>query len=311
VAIKVLQSNLGTGSEALARFRREGVAACRVKHPNAVVILDFGITGAGVSYLVMELLEGRCLEDELLEEGLLSTRRTAAVMVPVCQALAEAHQAGIVHRDVKPSNIFLHQTPQGEVPKVLDFGIAKIVGEAALAQKLTVEGWVLGTPVYMAPERFRSGGYDGQSDVYSIGVTLYQMLVGQMPFLPPKDDPMAVMAMHVGKAPTPLRQLNPDVPEPIEKLVLRALKKRPENRPTAGELAERLTRIVAELGAAADGLLISAASLRAEPGTQAPGVVPPTAATVPEPLPPTDQRPDRAPGAQGGPTEEPVKPGED
>jgi len=201
----------------------------------------------------MELLEGRSLEDELIEEGLLSPRRSAEIMIPVCEALAEAHRAGIVHRDIKPSNIFIHRTPQGEVPKVLDFGIAKIVGEAAVAQKLTVEGWVLGTPVYMAPERFRSKGYDGKSDVYSVGITLHQLLSGEVPFLPPDDDPMAVVAMHNGRAPTPLRKLNPYVPEGVERLVLWALKKRPENRPTAAELAEELARAVAEAGEAADG----------------------------------------------------------
>jgi len=293
VAVKVLQSSLGSGSEAVARFRREGVAACRVRHPNAVSILDFGMTAQGLAFLVMELLEGRSLDEELADEGVLSPRRCAEIMIPVCDALAEAHRSGIVHRDVKPSNVFLHRTPQGEVPKVLDFGIAKIVGEAALAQKLTVEGWVLGTPVYMAPERFRSQGYDGKPDVYSLGVMLYEMLVGRLPFVPPPDDPMAVIAMHTSRAPTPPSRLNPAVPETLERLVLQALKKRPENRPTAAELADGLAR-AADLERVAakpeSGPPSEGGALDRTKGWQgSAGDV--SAATLPTPIPATDSRP--------------------
>ncbi|MCM2256707.1 MAG: response regulator [Vicinamibacteria bacterium] len=245
IAVKVLQTTFGAEQEAVARFRREGVAACRIKHPHAVAILDFGITPGGVAFLVMELLEGRSLEDELANEGILGARRTAALMAPVCEALAEAHRAGIVHRDIKPANIFLHRGARGEeVPKVLDFGIAKLVGEAALAQKLTLDGYILGTPAYMAPERFRAkGAYDGRADVYSVGIVLYQMLTGRLPFPPTPDDPMAVMAQHLRMAPPPLRKLVGSVPAELDALTLRCLEKAADRRPTAGELARELAQL--------------------------------------------------------------------
>jgi len=275
VALKVLQSNLGTGSESLERFRREGIAACRIKHPNAVAVLDFGVTPGGVAYLVMELLEGRSLDDELNEEGVLVPARCAQILVPVCEALAEAHRSEIVHRDIKPANIFLHRTGEEEVPKVLDFGIAKIVGQAALEQKLTVDGWIVGTPAYMAPERFRNRPCGGKSDVYALGITLYQALCGRLPFLASGDDPMAVAEMHIREAPPRLRQLNPDVSAAVESLVMRTLKKRPENRPTAAELAVELARV----GSADCQETLSA------------GQTPPSAAPAlpPREIPPTDR----------------------
>jgi DNA-binding response OmpR family regulator len=270
VAVKVLQTTFGTEQEAVARFRREGVAACRIKHPHAVAILDFGITPGGVAFLVMELLEGRSLEDELAVEGLVAARRTAAIVAPVCEALAEAHRAGIVHRDVKPANIFLHRDARGgEVPKVLDFGIAKLVGEAALAQKLTLDGYILGTPAYMAPERFRAkGAYDGRADVYSVGIVLYQMLTGRLPFPPTEDDPMAVMVQHMRLAPPPLRRLAGNVPAELDVLTLRCLEKTADRRPTAGELARELARLAEELP-----------DRSAEPGPSSPG-----APTLPRPI---------------------------
>ncbi len=289
VAVKVLQSNLGTGTEGMARFRREGMAACRVKHPNAVSVLDFGITPGGVGYLVMELLEGWSLDDELDQEGVLSPRRCAEIMVPVCRALSEAHSVGIVHRDVKPANIFLHRSATAEVPKVVDFGIAKIVGQAALAQKLTVEGWILGTPAYMAPERFGSHGFDAKSDVYSVGVTLYQMLVGRLPFVSKDEDPMSVISQHVSKAPTSLRSLDPKLPLALDTLVRRALKKRAVNRPTASELADELTRVVGGSGAPT-ARPRPAVVHTSKPGpASGPDQGAPAAATLPAEIPGTDR----------------------
>ena len=132
--------------------------------------------------------------------------------MPVCGALAEAHRAGIVHRDIKPSNIFLHRQARREIPKVLDFGIARLAGEAALTGSLTVDGSLLGTPAYMAPERFSSQPYDGKSDVYSVGITLYQMLAGRLPFTTPHRDPLAMAMMQRDEEPPPLGDLDPPVP---------------------------------------------------------------------------------------------------
>jgi serine/threonine protein kinase len=262
VAVKILQANVANSAEALARFRREGITACRVKHPNAVSVLDFGVSSSGVAYLVMELLEGHSLLDELHGEGTLSHPRSVAVLVPVCHVLAEAHSAGVVHRDIKPSNIFLQRTPRGEVTKVLDFGIAKIAGAGATGQDLTSAGSVLGTLAYMAPERFGPHALDGKSDVYSLGVTLFQMLAGRAPFVAAEaGDPMALVMMHVSQAPPSLRELNPAVPPAVEAVVMQTLRKQPELRPTAAELAEQLAAtlgpgalVVAEPGVAPSAL---------------------------------------------------------
>jgi CheY-like chemotaxis protein len=246
VAVKVLVTSAGTDPEALARFRREGASACRVQHPNAVAVLDFGVNQGGVAYLVMELLRGHSLEKELEETAQLTPRRCAEVVVPVCAALAAAHAAGVVHRDIKPSNVFLHQTPQGEMPTILDFGIAKMWGEAAIGQSLTVDGSLLGTPAYMAPERFRRGPYGAKSDIYSVGVMLYEMLSGRLPFIPSSADPLALVAMQAEEDPPPLRLRCPGVSPALDALVRAALNRRPETRPTAELLGRRLALVVAD-----------------------------------------------------------------
>ncbi len=246
VAVKVLATSAGSDPEALARFRREGASACRVQHPNAVAVLDFGVNEGGVAYLVMELLVGRSLEKELEDGGRLTPRRCIEVVAPVCAALAAAHAAGVVHRDIKPSNVFLHRTPQGEVPKILDFGIAKIVSEAAITGNITLDGTLLGTPAYMAPERFRRGPYGPKSDVYSLGTMLYEMLAGRLPFVPASADPLALVALQTEEEPPPLRGRYPEIPPALESLVLSALAKDPEARPSAIALGRRLSAIVCD-----------------------------------------------------------------
>jgi eukaryotic-like serine/threonine-protein kinase len=167
-------------------------------------------------------------------------------VVPVCAALAAAHAAGVVHRDIKPSNVFLHQTPQGEMPKILDFGIAEMSGEAAIGQSLTVDGSLLGTPAYMAPERFRRAPYGTNSDIYSVGAMLYEMLAGRLPFVPSSADPLALVAMQAEEDPPPLRLRCPGVSPALEALVRAALNRRPEARPTAELLGRRLALVVAD-----------------------------------------------------------------
>jgi CheY-like chemotaxis protein len=245
VAVKVLGTSAGTDPEALARFRREGASACRVQHPNVVAVLDFSVNASGVAYLVMELLEGHSLEREIETRGHLSPRRCAEVLVPVCSALAAAHAAGVVHRDVKPSNVFLHRTAAGEVPKVLDFGIAKIAGDTALGRSITLDGSLLGTPAYMAPERFRRGPYGPKSDVYSVGTVLYEMLSGRLPFMPVSADPLALVAMQTEDEPPALPHF-PDVTPALEALVRTALAKDPDARPGADQLARRLAAVVSD-----------------------------------------------------------------
>jgi DNA-binding response OmpR family regulator len=239
VAVKVLGTSIATDPDALGRFRREGISACRVKHAHAVAVLDFGVTETGIAYLVMEYLKGRSLEQEMEAAGRLSPKRCAQILVPVCGALAEAHRSGIVHRDIKPSNIFLHRPSSREIPKVLDFGIARLAGDAALQHSLTIDGSLLGTPAYMAPERFSSQPYDGRSDVYSIGITLYQMLSGRLPFITARD-PLAMAMLQRNEDPPPLAGLEPPVPALMEDVVLQALRKDPGERPAAEDLARLL-----------------------------------------------------------------------
>ncbi len=240
VAVKVLALGSAADPSALDRFRREGISACRVRHPHAVSVVDFGVTEAGVAFLVMELLEGRTLERELEESGALAPARATLVLAPVCGAVAEAHRSGVLHRDIKPANIFLHRQGGAEVPKILDFGVAKLAGDAAFLRNLTLDSALLGTPAYMAPERFRYEPYGPASDVYSLGMTLYHALAGRLPFESAGDDPLAVVANQAGEAPPPLRSSNPAVGAALESTVLAALSRDPKGRPTAEELERRL-----------------------------------------------------------------------
>lgn len=244
VAVKVLRTSFGADQVALARFQQEGISLSRLQHPNAVSVLDFSVTGDDVTYLVMELLEGRSLEQELVD-GPMSVRRCAEIILPVCEVLAEAHSMGIIHRDIKPQNIFLHQGRRGEmVVKVLDFGIAKMVGETELKQQLTVEGNSVGTPAYMAPERFTNDPYDGRVDVYSLAVTLYEMLSGQTPFASADGNFFKLIRMHVVERPKPLGELIPGIPEGLDRLVMSALAKKCAERPTARKMGLTLASVL-------------------------------------------------------------------
>jgi serine/threonine protein kinase len=189
----------------------------------------------------MELLEGNSLASELRRKGALSIGRAARILIPVCDLLSKAHSAGIVHRDIKPDNIFLHRSEDGEVVKVVDFGIAKLMqaSDSLDLKSLTATGGIIGTPDYIAPERFEDQPYDGRSDVYSLGVVLYETLSGRLPFQSFSGSLWELVRMRLTQEPRPLNEIDPNIPEEMQAIVMRALAKDPNRRPTAKELGEQ------------------------------------------------------------------------
>ena len=248
VAVKLFNRGIRAGGNT-ERFRREASSACRIDHVNAARVLDLSITPNGVPYMAMELLEGWSLAEELRREGCLDLERCLRVLIPICDVLAEAHALGIVHRDVKPQNIFLHQGPQGEVVKVLDFGIAKLVDGATFEDRSTADGLV-GTPTYMAPERFSGSACTDRADVYSLGVTLYEMLTGRRPFTA-EGDLYKLILMHMEETPVPPRELRPELPAAVERLILEALSKDQADRPSVSDFAARLASAAGPSGVSA------------------------------------------------------------
>lgn len=237
VAIKVLHPELVGDQQAIERFRREAQAAARLKHINAVGIHDFAVSGGGLVYIAMELVEGTSLATIIKEQGHLAPSYVAEILSKVCSALDEAHSQNIVHRDLKPDNILVNPA-KGEVGvKVLDFGIAKLRDLSPSINTLTDERMVVGTPQYMSPEQCMGEEVDGRSDIYSLGIVLYEMLTGVLPFQSPTLT--AVIVQHVTVPPLPLRQINSQITHGVERAVMRALQKHKEERPqTAGELAK-------------------------------------------------------------------------
>lgn len=239
VALKVLNPDLATDKEAAGRFVREAKVASRLRHPNTIVIHDFGMAAEGL-YMAMELLEGVPLSDRLKKVGRIPPAEAAAIAAAIARSLAEAHDAGIVHRDLKPQNVFLQQVHGGrEVVKVLDFGVAKFVqdesrrrtgGDSSMFE--TAKPMILGTFAYLSPEQVRAEPLDGRSDLYALGVMLHQMLSGRLPF--ESDTPMGVLMMHCEEPPPALPD---DVPVALREVVGRLLSKRKDDRPANAERA--------------------------------------------------------------------------
>jgi tRNA A-37 threonylcarbamoyl transferase component Bud32 len=241
VAIKVLRSDLVDDEEFLARFRREAQAVAGLRHPHIVQVFDFDVQD-DVYYMVMELLEGDTLKARLNDYRLRGERmppgEMTRILLDVLDALAYAHSEGMVHRDVKPANIML--TRRGRAV-ITDFGIAHIVG----GTRHTAVGALMGTLNYIAPEQGLEGRSDARSDMYSLGIVFYEMLTQRTPF--DADTPLAVLMKHLND-PLPLpRHIDPSIPEPYERVVLKALAKHPEDRyPGAEQMAETLRGAAAE-----------------------------------------------------------------
>lgn len=263
VALKLLRRNLVEDEDMIRRFFREARAASSLANPHAVTVFDFGQTSDGILYIVMELVNGRTLAEHLHENpGPMELRRAVRIITQVLDALVEAHAAGIVHRDLKPGNILvlendLHQ----DFVKVGDFGLAKMVeGDA---RGMSQSGLVLGTPEYMSPEQAQGRKLDVRSDLYSLGVVLFELLAGVLPI--EDESPMATMMKKVREVPLTLGEVAPQAktPVPIEELVRSLLARRPEDRPaTAREVRKALN----------DGMDAPPAEPRTPPTREAPPV---------------------------------------
>jgi serine/threonine-protein kinase len=296
VAVKIIHPHLVGEENAAARFITEARAASRLNHPNSVAIIDFGKTSDGQLYLVMEFLRGRDLARVTYEDGALPFRRIVDVLRQTLAALGEAHNENIIHRDLKPENIILEPIRAGgDFVKVVDFGLAKLLVTETTQPNITSPGIVCGTPEYMSPEQARGDALDPRSDLYGVGVILYQLLTGRLPF--EAESPTQVVLAHLTQPPKDPREVAPErqIPKPLVDVVLRSLAKNAKDRfqdadQFASELARALTQIL-EQGAvrSSSGVTVRCPSCGAlNPGSQKycgecgqPAA--PTASTLPAP----------------------------
>jgi beta-lactam-binding protein with PASTA domain/predicted Ser/Thr protein kinase len=235
VAVKVLHSQFATDPAFIQRFRHEAQAAANLNHPNIVSIYDWGNEG-DLYYIVMEYVEGRNLKEILTADGRILPERAAEIAAEICAALQFAHRQNLVHRDIKPHNIVI--TNMGQV-KVMDFGIAR----AGAGEGITQTGMVMGTPQYISPEQAQGLAVDGRSDIYSLGVVLYEMLVGKVPFDDP--NPVTVAYKQVKEDPIPPSVIDPEISPTLESIVMKAMAKNPANRyQTAQEMKADLLRFL-------------------------------------------------------------------
>ncbi len=231
VALKLLHREYARDANLLERFKNEAATASMLTHPNTVTIYDFGSTDDGSLYIAMEFLEGRELSQLIREEGALEWERACDIAIQICHSLEEAHNNRIIHRDLKPDNIMLSSRGSRiDIVKVLDFGIAKMKNREAQTQ-LTAAGEIFGTPEYMSPEQIKGDALTPASDIYSLGVILYHMLTGVLPFIAPQ--PMALLVKHLTDVPPPFNQANStiNVPSELEMLVMMSLAKSVKERP--------------------------------------------------------------------------------
>src|ERR671935_882174 len=220
VALKVLHRRFAEDDEFVQRFRREASSAAGLQHPNVVQVYDRG-EWDGTYYIAMEFLEGRSLKQIIREEGPLDPDRAIDIVIQVLRAERFAHKRGIVHRDIKPHNVIVDD--EGNA-KVTDFGIAR-----AGASDMTETGSILGTAQYLSPEQAQGHAVSASSDLYAIGIVLYEMLTGRVPF--DAESAVSIALKHVSEAPPPMAVLNPDVPAELEQVVMWALNKNPVDRP--------------------------------------------------------------------------------
>jgi serine/threonine-protein kinase len=285
IALKVLRPEFSRKEDIVSRFQQEAISASRIKHPNVLEVFDFGRLEGGEAFLAMEFLEGHDLADELSRTGILDPSRALPIAMQICRALAAAHARGVVHRDMKPDNVFLQRTVDGEIVKIVDFGIAQLRSSEEAAQseprrrRLTKTGMIFGTPEYMAPEQAGGRGTDHRVDVYAVGVILYEMFSGAVPFT--GDSFIAVLSAAVHEPPPLLTAVNPElrISASLQQVIMRALAKKPTDR--FASMSELMTAILATPEGSAHGLAVLGGI--AHPGFSSvppPGPVP--AATAPQ-----------------------------
>jgi serine/threonine-protein kinase len=285
VAVKVMNQKLARDEAFAVRFYREAKAAARLDHPNSTRVLDFGEEPDGLLYIAMEYLDGRDLEQVILRESPLDCRRIAMIANQMLSAIAVAHDVGIIHRDLKPENVMLirgvdEEGAPREMVKVCDFGIAKLVDRTTDGPARTTSGLVVGTPEYMSPEQGKGESVDARSDLYSVGVLLYEMITGVVPFV--AETPIAIVFRHVTEEPKAPSALRPDVDARLEQICLRALQKNKDNRfQTAREMRAALRAI---LRVAEEGVLVPVSQPLRMPVTAPPVArteIPPVVAAPP------------------------------
>ncbi len=290
VVLKMLHKDFSTDPQVVQRFQREARAASRLNHPNSIAVLDFGESEDGTLFMAMEFLAGRDLAKIVGGEFPLGEARIVRIGAQILSALAEAHAQGIIHRDLKPENVMIEpRRGEPDFVKVLDFGIAKITAPGANEPKLTQAGLVCGTPEYMSPEQARGAEIDARTDLYSMGVILYQLATGELPFQ--SDTPVGFLTKHLAEQPVPARQRWGDVSEALEAVISKAMEKDPARRfQSADEMREALLAVdPASAGAPAPPASRSSAPAAATPRATA------RAATPAPPAPSTPPRKSRAP----------------
>jgi serine/threonine-protein kinase len=238
----------------VARFRREAEACSQLRNPHTVTIYDFDQTEDGVLYLAMELVRGESLQEIQHRDGVIEASRALGILDQVAEALSEAHDKGIVHRDMKPENIMVERRGGEDFVKVLDFGIAKILsGEGSkIVPALTAIGQTVGTLEFMSPEQLRGKALDGRSDIYALGMVAYEMLTGQLPFKGAKST-TEVIQFHLQEAAPPPSSLRPDlaIPTAVDEVVLKMVAKGCEDRhESAAALRQHIAEVLATLDAA-------------------------------------------------------------
>ncbi|MFJ5675507.1 protein kinase [Streptomyces sp. NPDC093097] len=307
VAIKTLHTELGREPAFRERFRREAQSVAKLTHTNIVSVFDSGedeIDGGMVPYIIMEYVAGQplrsALDGDIAQHGAMPTEKALKITADVLAALEASHEMGLVHRDIKPGNVMMTKR---NVVKVMDFGIARAMQSGVTS--MTQTGMVVGTPQYLSPEQALGRGVDARSDLYSVGIMLFELLTGQLPF--DADSPLAIAYAHVQEEPPAPSSINRSLPPAVDALVARALKKNPNERfPTAEAMRDECLRITGSGQSGATPLIISEGPRARTSGSSVSSAVFPTASGTPQPpVPPNVQQPYQPTQAAYGPSTPP------